>query len=52
MLPAVQVLKASYIMMKGKRANLMQNTQKEIRRLKLALSRKRRLMLGINSGIP
>jgi hypothetical protein len=38
--------------MKGKRADLMQTTQKEIRRLRLGLSRKKQLMRGTNSGIP
>jgi hypothetical protein len=50
--PVVQVLKASNIMMKGKRANLLQNTQKEIRKLKWLFQEKRQLILGINSGIP
>lgn len=48
----MQVLKGLYITMKGKKANLMQTTQKEIKKLKSALSRKRQLMRGINSGIP
>jgi hypothetical protein len=49
---SLQALKGLYITMKGKRADLMQTTQKEIRRLRLGLSRKKQLMLGTNSGIP
>lgn len=48
----VQVSKGLYTMMKRKRAYMMQTTQRERRRLKWALSRKRQLTQGINSDIP